>query len=89
MIKDDKFTMMQENVTYAGTFKVDPSKKPHTIDITFTDGPEKGTTSLGIFEVDGDTYKLCLSQKGPTRPTEFVAKPGTGFVLEVLKREKP
>src|SRR5262245_43040918 len=34
----------------AGTFKIDPTKKPKTIDSTATDGPDKGKTSLGIYE---------------------------------------
>jgi hypothetical protein len=43
---------------------------------------------LGIYELDGDTYKLCGDMQGKSRPTEFAVKPGSGFVLEVLKREK-
>ena len=47
-IEGDKFSVSDENVSQSGTFKVDPTKKPKTIDVTFTDGPEKGKTSLGI-----------------------------------------
>jgi uncharacterized protein (TIGR03067 family) len=85
----DKFTVTEENNgTFGGTFKVDPSKKPKTIDVTFTDGPEKGKTSLGIYELEGDTYKVCVDPEGKSRPTEFAVKPGSGYVLQILKREK-
>ena len=53
----------------------------------------KGTfsidTSLGIYELDGDDLKLCLSVTTKERPTEFSAKPKSGHGFEVLKREKP
>jgi len=87
-IMGDKFTVTDENTSYGGTFKIDPAKKPKTIDVSYTDGPEKGKTSLGIYELEGDTYKLCIDPEGKSRPTEFAAKPGSGYYLEVLKREK-
>jgi uncharacterized protein (TIGR03067 family) len=68
---------------------VDVAKKPKTIDITFTEGPEKGKTIVGIYELEGDTYKVCINVNGKERPKEFAAKAGSGHGLEVLKREKP
>jgi len=88
IIDGDKFTAKDSQATYKGTFKVDISKKPKTIDVTFTEGPEKGTTMLGIYELEGDTYKVCLDPQGKERPTKFETKKGSRNVLEVLKREK-
>jgi uncharacterized protein (TIGR03067 family) len=88
VIKDDKFTFTEGKETHKGTFKVDVSKKPKTIDITFTEGPEKGKTIIGIYELEGDTYKVCLDPEGKKRPAKFATKEGSGIVLEVLKREK-
>jgi uncharacterized protein (TIGR03067 family) len=85
VLKGDKFSMTHGDVTYGGTYRVDVSKKPKTIDVVFTEGPDKGNTLLGIYELDGDTYKVCI---GKERPKEFVSKPGSGHVLEVFKREK-
>ena len=89
IIKSKEFTMKENIATYKGTFSIDPSKKPKTIDIKFTEGPENGNTSLGIYELDGDDLKLCLSVTTKERPTEFTAKPKSGHGFEVLKREKP
>jgi uncharacterized protein (TIGR03067 family) len=87
--KDDTFTMTMPGVTYKGTFKVDVAKKPKHIDIHFTEGPEKGKNIKGIYEIEGDTYKLCIKMMGDKdRPTEFATKAGSGIALEVLKREK-
>jgi uncharacterized protein (TIGR03067 family) len=88
-IKGNEFTMKEKIATYRGNFIIDSSKKPKTIDINFTEGPEKGNTSLGIYELDGDDLKLCLTITAKNRPTEFVANPKSGHGYEVLKREKP
>jgi uncharacterized protein (TIGR03067 family) len=89
IIKGKEFTMKEKIATYRGSLIIDPSKKPTTIDLKFTEGPEKGNTSLGIYELEGDDLKLCLTVTAKDRPTEFAAKPKSGHGFEVLKREKP
>ncbi len=92
--------IMGNKITYKGdsgschfTFKVDATKKPKTIDITFMDdGLLKGVTIFGIYELDEDTFKACYnvgSQDSKGRPTEFASKKGTDPVVSTLKREKP
>ena len=66
--------------------KVDPTKKLKTMDIR----PEgEKDTILAIFELKGDTLRVCWSPVGKERPTEFASKPGTGRALVVLKRKRP
>jgi len=86
--KGTQFSAEGMGETFKGTFKADASKKPKTIDVHFTEGPEKGNTLLGIYELEGDVYKVCLGMPGKPRPTEFASKPGSGHVLEILHREK-
>lgn len=88
VLKDNTFVMTSFGTTYKGTYSIDPSKSPKTLDISFTEGPEKGNTSLAIYELDGDNWKICIGLTGKSRPTEFVSKSGSGHVLETLKREK-
>jgi uncharacterized protein (TIGR03067 family) len=88
MIDGEKFTMSDGVAKYKGSFKFDLSKTPKQLDVLFEEGPEKGKTALGIYELEGDTYKVCLGLTGKDRPKEFVSKPGSGHVLEVLQREK-
>src|SRR5262245_20247721 len=85
----DRFTMTSGGVTFKGTFKLDVSKTPKQFDAVFTDGPEKGKTALAIYKLEGDTYTVCIAMTDKERPKEFVSKPGSGHVLEVLQREKP
>ena len=44
--------------------------------------------SPGIYELDGDTLKVCYAIDGGKRPAEFKAKPGSKHVLIVFKRLK-
>jgi uncharacterized protein (TIGR03067 family) len=63
---------------------IDPSKMPKTIDHQITDAIFGGGTQLGIYELDGNTLKVCLSYNGGERPKEFSGK----LLLMVWKREK-
>ena len=47
--------------TVENTFRLGPSKKPKVIDAMRVEGVGKGKTTLGIYELDGDTLKLCIS----------------------------
>lgn len=69
-------------------YTVDPGKKPRTIDYTMTDGPTKGKTQLGIYELDGDTVKFCFAAPGKERPQDFTTKEGSGRTLSVWKRAR-
>ena len=77
-----------EDVIQVGTQKIDPSKSPKTIDVTMAAGPKKGTVMLGIYEIDGDTLKVCFDPQGKKRPTEFKSAPGSQTFVNVHKREK-
>jgi uncharacterized protein (TIGR03067 family) len=87
----DKFVLKSgDDVVVAGTIKLDPTKKPKTIDTTYTEGPNKGQTLKGIYEVDGDTAKFCRAgEPDQDRPTEFKTKAGSGGLFSVYKRAKP
>ena len=89
VLDGDKFTQTDPQATYRGTFSVSVKTRPKTIDVIFTEGPEKGKIFKGIYELEGDTYKACIAVPGRERPKEFASKPGSGHVLSVLKREKP
>ena len=89
VLKGKQFTSNVQGNTTRGVFKIDPTATPKTIDITFTDGPGKDKTQKGIYELDGDTQKICIARPGEPRPTDFVNKPDSGHIIEVLKRDKP
>jgi uncharacterized protein (TIGR03067 family) len=86
--QDGRFIVVQGPKVTRGIFKLDPSKTPKHFDQTITDGPAKGLTAACIYELDGDTYKLCGSVRGKERPVSFDCKPKSGLILQSLKREK-
>jgi uncharacterized protein (TIGR03067 family) len=75
-------------VYFKAKFTIDPAKKPKAIDYEMTEGPTKGKTHLGIYELDGDTVKFCFAAPGAARPTEFTAPEGSQRTLSVWKRHK-
>lgn len=65
------------DVNERGTFKLDTSKKPMTIDLTIVEGDDAGKTQLGIIEVTGDTFRASLDTPGAAqRPADFNLKDG-------------
>lgn len=88
VIKGDQHDVKIGDVIFKGTHKIDPSKKPKTIDATDTEGPFKGKTVYGIYELDGGIFKVCFAKPGEDRPKEFSTKSGTGHILDVWKKEK-
>ena len=69
-----------------GTYEIVPDKSPNHLDgRKKLDNPNRKEIWLGIYELNGDTLKWCVSRK--TRPTEFETKQGA-FLL-ILKRKGP
>jgi uncharacterized protein (TIGR03067 family) len=89
VVKDDKYTVTVGKEVDQGTVKLNPKAKPKELDVTGTDGPNKGKTFLAIYERDGDTLRVCYDLSGKDRPTEFKTKEGTQLFLITYKREKP
>jgi uncharacterized protein (TIGR03067 family) len=87
VIDGEMFTSLGMGAVYKGTIAIDTTRSPRTLDMTFTEGPERGSTSLAIYEVDGNSWKLCLGLTGKERPRGFLTAPGSGHVLETLERE--
>jgi uncharacterized protein (TIGR03067 family) len=83
-VKGDTYTITKDDKTISqGKLKVDTSKKPATMDII----RENAKPMLGIYEIDGDTQKVCFAAPGKDRPTEFAAKAGSGYTLSVWKKK--
>jgi RNA polymerase sigma factor (sigma-70 family) len=90
VVQPGKF-LMQSNAGLVGEFAytLDPTRDPKEIDITPLEGPagKKGKTLLGIYLLEGDNLKVCVSTPGQKRPTQFGSKERRWELLYVLKRE--
>jgi len=88
-ITGEKYTIDLGPNSDHGTLTIDPTKSPKTIDITTRkDGPFKGRTLPGIYQLKDGKLIVCCDSEAKARPTAFEAKEKTTVMLFTLKREK-
>jgi uncharacterized protein (TIGR03067 family) len=79
---------------FEATFTIDPRKSPKTANFLNESGKMKGLTCLEIYDIDGDTMKMCFvvvptgKESTKERPSKFASEVGSGHYLSVMKREK-
>jgi uncharacterized protein (TIGR03067 family) len=78
-------TLADGSIPIRGTYKLDPTRAPKTIDWTDTIGEDAGKTFLAIYCLEGDRLAFCAACPGQERPIEFRTRPGQ--VLRVNQRE--
>jgi uncharacterized protein (TIGR03067 family) len=89
VIKGENYTVEVGNQTDEGTTKIDPDKTPKEIDIKGAKGPNEGKTLLAIYEIKGDSLRVCYDLSGQKRPSEFATKAETQLFLVTYQRAKP
>ena len=75
IIRDDtfRFPQLAEDATSkAGTFKLDATKTPKQMDTISTEKE----IMLGIYELEGDSFKVCFAPVGKPRPANSPRNPG-------------
>jgi uncharacterized protein (TIGR03067 family) len=88
VVEGDKYAVTVGISVDLGTIRIDPAAKPKTMDIISTDGPNQGKTFLAIYELNGDTLRICYDLTGKVRPTEFKTRKGEPLFLATYKRAK-
>lgn len=85
-VSGNQSTFVVGKATFHGTYALDATTKPRSIDITFKDGPDKGKKKLGLYAFEKEQMQICLAVIGAPRPKEIKAGPGVN--LEVWQRAK-
>lgn len=75
-----------ENET--ATYSMDSAAKVKTLDITITRPGGKPDTALGIYELDGDTFKWCMSEGSNKARPEELKPDGKRTVVVTFTRVK-
>jgi|ERR1017187_8430788 uncharacterized protein (TIGR03067 family) len=70
-----------------GTYTVDSTTQPKSMTVTGTDGVNRGKTFPAIYELKGDTLRICYDLSGAKRPTEFKSIAGTKLYLVTYNRK--
>src|SRR5690348_10693609 len=74
-VKSDSYTVfLFDKPISKGTFKIDATKNPKTIDFFPGNTADKTKAMAGIYEIEGDKLKICYAQPGKDRPQEFESK---------------
>jgi uncharacterized protein (TIGR03067 family) len=96
VIKESTMTIQEEKASGTrderATFKLNLATKPKSMDImpTWSENglsKEAAKPILGIYEVDGDSLKICWVEGKAERPTKFATEPNSRLTLFVLKRQ--
>ncbi len=87
-ITGDRYEVKAKDKVDAGTLKLDETQKPKTMDATDTEGLDAGKVVKAIYELSGDTLRVCYALEGGDRPTEFATKEGSPLLMLTYKREK-
>lgn len=92
-VEDDEMTLVQGTRNLVGvTFELYIEAMPKCADFKPAEdvfGVFNGESMWGIYELDDNVLKLCVSIRTAVkeRPTEFKTKPDSGLYLLELKRE--
>jgi uncharacterized protein (TIGR03067 family) len=87
-LANDTYAATVGTLTDKGTIAVDPGKSPKTMDITGTEGPNRGKTYPCLYELKEDTLTVCYGLDFKTRPAELKTGGDAQRMLVVYKRKK-
>jgi uncharacterized protein (TIGR03067 family) len=90
MFDDKKIIATVKDEEHTVSYTIDATKKPKEIDMTPQDGPNKDRTMKGIYELKGDTLRICLNPEDTTaeRPKKLATEEGSRVVIATFKRVK-
>jgi len=86
-LSNGQYMLNQGDQVDEGTYKIGESNNAKTITFVVTKGDNKGKTTLGIYELNDRSLRICLDTGGgKTRPTKFESKPDTQSFLATYHR---
>ncbi len=77
-----------DRLVQAGTVRLVASKSPREINVVVRKGEHEDNTMLGIYELKGDTLRVCFDPEGDSRPRKFAARADSKVYVAVYKRVK-
>jgi uncharacterized protein (TIGR03067 family) len=86
-LEDGKYEVFVGDEPDRGTYTVDSTTQPKSMTVTGTDGVNRGKTFPAIYELKGDTLRICYDLSGAKRPTEFKSIAGTKLYLVTYNRK--
>jgi uncharacterized protein (TIGR03067 family) len=87
-IEGDKYEVSVGGRLDRGTCMLDAAAQPKAMKLTGTYGLNQGKTFLCIYEISGETLRVCYDLSGKQTPTEFATAAGTPLYLVTYARKK-
>jgi len=87
-IDGEKYLVTTNDGEDRGTVRCFADEKPSAMEITGTDGPNKGKTFLAIYKLDGEKLVVCYDLTGKARPKEFKTEPKSMLFLVTYRKLK-
>jgi uncharacterized protein (TIGR03067 family) len=87
-LHDGKYDVLVAGKPDRGTYSLEPSSHPKRMTIVGTEGPNQGRRFLAIYEISGETLRMCYDLSGKEHPAEFKSLPGTQLYLVTYSRKK-
>jgi uncharacterized protein (TIGR03067 family) len=73
VVAGNTFTLTSKDLTVSGTFTLDPSRSPKTIDVFVGDTKKTENKLVGIYQIDGEIRRSSFALSGQARPRDFSA----------------
>jgi len=87
VIEGDRYRYTELGGGFEGRFRLDPTRSPKEIDSIPTTGEHRGKVAPGIYEIDGETHRVCFALPGSEdRPTSLADGPGEGRRSFVMRK---
>jgi uncharacterized protein (TIGR03067 family) len=87
-LQNGKYEVLVGDAPDRGTYSIDFTTRPKSMIITGTAGPNSGKTFPAIYELKGDTLRICYDLSGAKQPTAFKSIVGTKLYLVTYRRKK-
>ena len=87
-LEKGKYEVIADGRPDKGTYTLDASTKPKGMTVTGTEGPNLGKVFPCIYELKGDTLRICYDLSGAKRPAEFKSLTGTKLYMVTYERKK-
>jgi uncharacterized protein (TIGR03067 family) len=88
-MKDDHYSVFRyDKVIAKGTFFLDATQKPRTIDFRPANAAPGAKPMLGIYKIEDGKLKICYARPGMDRPKQFSSTEGSKHTISVWQREK-
>jgi len=85
-LENGKYEVFVGEFPDRGTYTINPATRSMTV--TGMEGPNHGKIFPAIYELKGDTLRICYDLSGMKRPTEFKSLAGTKIYLVTYHRKQ-